>query len=185
MKINCQFLTLGEVKSLNRVWLFVTPWTVAHQAPLSMGFSRQEYWNWLPFPSPGGLPNPGIKPRSPTLQAEALTSEPPGKPCTYVLVSRFSLKNRNIWPQRTPFCMELGRICPLRVDDVLCSSLSQVLSLHCCPSPACTYSIYVCDAFAVHCVTFAVHDLWVLKVLFFAVLDHLKMVVHSELDYVY
>ena len=62
------------------VWLFVTPWTVAHQAPLSMGFSRWEYWSGSPFPSPGDLPNPGIEPRSPTLQADALTSEPPGKP---------------------------------------------------------------------------------------------------------
>ena len=60
--------------------LFVTPWTVAHQAPLSMGFSRQEYWSGLPFPSPGDLPDPGIEPRSPTLQADALTSDPPGKP---------------------------------------------------------------------------------------------------------
>ena len=56
-----------------------TPWTIAYQAPLSMGFSRQEYWNGLPFPSPGDLPNPGIEPKSPSLQAEALTSEPPGK----------------------------------------------------------------------------------------------------------
>ena len=47
------------------------PWTVAHQAPPSMGFSRQEYWSGLPFPSPGNLPNPGIGPRSPTLQADA------------------------------------------------------------------------------------------------------------------
>ena len=70
----------SEVKSLSRVWLFATPWTVAHQAPPSMGFSRQEYWSGLPFPSPGDLPNPGIKPRSPALQADALTSEPPGKP---------------------------------------------------------------------------------------------------------
>ena len=68
-----------EVKSLSCVRLFATPWTVAHQAPLSMGFSRQEYWSGLPFPSPGDLPNPGIKPRSPALQADALTSEPPGK----------------------------------------------------------------------------------------------------------
>ena len=56
------------------------PWTVAHQAPPSMGFSRQEYWSGLPFPSPGDLPDPGIKPRSPTMQADALTSEPQGKP---------------------------------------------------------------------------------------------------------
>ena len=68
-----------KVKSLSRVRLFATPWTVAHQAPPSMGFSRQEYWSGLPFPSPGDLPSPGIEPRSPALQADALTSEPPGK----------------------------------------------------------------------------------------------------------
>ena len=67
-----------KVKLLSSVRLFVTLWTVAHQAPLSMEFSRQEYWSGLPFPSPGDLPNPGIKPRSPTLQADALTSELPG-----------------------------------------------------------------------------------------------------------
>ena len=71
------------MKSLSRVQLFVTPWTVAHQAPLSMGFSRQEYWSGLPFPSPGDLPNPGIEPRSPALQADTLTSEPPEKPSYY------------------------------------------------------------------------------------------------------
>ena len=67
-----------KMKSLSHVRLFVTLWTVAHQAPLSMGFSRQEYWSGLPFPSPGYLPDPGMEPRSPTLQAHALTSEPPG-----------------------------------------------------------------------------------------------------------
>ena len=66
------------MKSLSRVRLFATPWTVARQAPLSMGFSRQEYWSGLPFPSPGDLPNPGIEPGSPVLQADALPSEPPG-----------------------------------------------------------------------------------------------------------
>ena len=54
----------------------MTPWTVAYQAPPSMGFSRQECWNGLPFPSPGDLPDPGIEPRSPILQADALPSEP-------------------------------------------------------------------------------------------------------------
>ena len=54
-----------KVKSLSCVRLFVTLWTVAHQVPLSMGFSRQEYWSGLPFPSPGGLPDPGSEPRSP------------------------------------------------------------------------------------------------------------------------
>ena len=69
----------SEVELLSRVWLFATPWTVAHQAPPPMGFSRQEYWSGLPFPSPGDLPNPGIKPGSPALQTDALPSEPPGK----------------------------------------------------------------------------------------------------------
>ena len=60
--------------------ILATPWTVALQAPLSMGFYRQVYWSGLPFPSPGDLPNPGIEPESPAFQADALTSEPPGKP---------------------------------------------------------------------------------------------------------
>ena len=68
-----------EVKLLSHVRLFATPWTVAHQAPPSMGFSRQEYWSGLPFPAPRDLPHPGIEPRSPTLHADALPSEPPGK----------------------------------------------------------------------------------------------------------
>ena len=59
--------------------IFVTPWTVAYQACPSMGFSRNEWWSGLPFPSPGDLPDPGIEPRSPALQADALPSEPPGK----------------------------------------------------------------------------------------------------------
>ena len=60
---------------------FVTPWPVARQAPLSMGFPRQEYWSGLPCPPPGYLPNPGIEPRSSCLQEDSLPSEPPGKPC--------------------------------------------------------------------------------------------------------
>ena len=72
--------SLVPVKLLSRVQLFVTPWTAAYQAPPSMEFSRQEYWSGLPFPSPGDLPDPGITPRSPTLQAGALPSELPGKP---------------------------------------------------------------------------------------------------------
>ena len=68
------------MKSLSCVRLFVTLWTIAYQAPLSMGFSRQEYWSGLPFPSPGDLSDPGIEPRFPALEADALTSEPPGKP---------------------------------------------------------------------------------------------------------
>ena len=59
--------THRKMKLLSRVWLFMTPWTVAHQVPLSMGFSREEYWNGLSFPSLGDLPDPGIEPRSPAL----------------------------------------------------------------------------------------------------------------------
>ena len=66
------------MKLLSRVRLFATPWTVAYQASMSMGFTKQEYWSGLPFPSPGALPNPGIEPTSPTLQADTLPSEPPG-----------------------------------------------------------------------------------------------------------
>ena len=95
-KIYLLYLTIEKKKNHN-VWpcypsktfsltitliiqLFATLWTVAHQAPPSMGFSRQEYWSRLPFPSPGDLLDPGIEPRSLALQADALTSEPPGKP---------------------------------------------------------------------------------------------------------
>ena len=69
-----------KVKSLSCVQLFAIPWTVAHQASLSMEFSRQKYWSGLPFPSPGDLPDSGIKPRSLTLQADTLPFELPGKP---------------------------------------------------------------------------------------------------------
>ena len=68
------------IKSLSHVWLFVTPWTVARQALLSMEFFRQEYLSGFLFPSPGGLPDQGIEPGSPALQANALSSEPPRKP---------------------------------------------------------------------------------------------------------
>ena len=69
-----------KCSSLNCVWLFVTPWTETHQSPLSMEFSRQEYWSEFPLPSSGGLPYPGIELWSPTLQADCLPSEPPRKP---------------------------------------------------------------------------------------------------------
>ena len=68
---------------VSHVQLFETPWTVACQVPLTMEFSRQEYWSGLPFPSPGDLPDPRIEPVSPALWADSLPHEPPGKPCTY------------------------------------------------------------------------------------------------------
>ena len=74
-----KFITCMKVKLLSHVRLFATAWTVAYQAPLSMGLSRQGYWSGLPFPSPRNLPNPGIEPRPPALQADALPSEPSGK----------------------------------------------------------------------------------------------------------
>ena len=66
--------------SLSHVQLSATAWTVAHQAPLSMGFLKQGYWSELPFPSPGDLPNPATKLRSSALQTDSLLSEPAGKP---------------------------------------------------------------------------------------------------------
>ena len=85
----------------------MTPWTVAHQAPLSMGFSRQEYWSGLPFPSPGDLPNPDIEPGSSGLQADSLPSEPNNSilfvsnkdfhviPCTNT--DRTELSRKEVW----------------------------------------------------------------------------------------
>ena len=70
-----------KVKSLSRVRLFATLWTVALQASLSMGCHRQEYWSGLPFPPPGYLPNPQIEPASPASAGGFFTTEPPGKPC--------------------------------------------------------------------------------------------------------
>ena len=67
------------------------PCTATHQAPLSLGFSRQEYWSGLPFSSPGDLPNPGVEPGSPELQADSLPYEPPGKPTIYKKILVFDL----------------------------------------------------------------------------------------------
>ena len=94
-----------KVKLLSRVRLFSTPWTVAYQAPPSMGFSRQEYWSGLPFSSPRDLPDPGIKPSSPALQTDTLPSEPLGKLWVNIQYLFFSF-----W--RTSPCVTLsGSIC--------------------------------------------------------------------------
>ena len=87
-----------KVKSLSHVWLFATPWTVAYQAALSMGFSRQEYWSGFPSSSPGDLPDPGIESRTSTMQADALPSEPPGKP------------PEEVWHCSISFCLSLRSI---------------------------------------------------------------------------
>ena len=93
----------SEVKwkclSLSCVWLSVTPGTAAHQPPLSMEFSRQEYRSGLPFPSLGDLPDPGIELRSPALQGDSLLSEPPGKPqggCAQVICTCYAVSHEGL-----------------------------------------------------------------------------------------
>ena len=78
------------MKSLSRVQLFATPWTVACEAPLSMGFSRQEYWSGLPFPSLGDIPEAELEPASPALAGRFFTTEPPGKYLEPVSVSNLT-----------------------------------------------------------------------------------------------
>ena len=77
-------LLVAAVQSLSRIRPFATPWTIAHQAPLLMGFPRQEYWSGFPFPSPGDLSDLGIEPSSPALADRFFTAEPPRKPITLV-----------------------------------------------------------------------------------------------------
>ena len=87
-----------SMKSLSCVRPFATPWTVVHQVPPSMGFSSQEYWSRLPFPSPRDLPDPGIEPRSPALRVDTSPSEPPGKfpPFKYLLLIYFLTYQLNV-----------------------------------------------------------------------------------------
>ena len=83
---------------------FMTPWTIVHQAPLSMGFPRQEHWTGLPFPSPGDLPNPGIEPASPTLEGTFFTTKPPGKPNTTVAILIYNTERFNNEPILIHYC---------------------------------------------------------------------------------
>ena len=92
-----------KVKSLSHVRLFATPWVVTYQAPWSMGFSRQEYWSGLPFPSPGDLPNPGIEPGSPALQTDALPSKPLGKPHFYFKQKLNLSQFKGLWVHSVQF----------------------------------------------------------------------------------
>ena len=103
----------SEVKPLRCVQLFAIPWTVAYTAPLSMEFSRQEYWSGLPFPSPGDLPDPGIEARSPALQADTLPSEPPGKPqmiCHPLKILSYHQKIVSKWMSFLSFFMTIIHI---------------------------------------------------------------------------
>ena len=91
------------------VWLYAIPWTTAHQVPLSMGFSRQEYWSGLPFPPPGDLTDPGVKPRSPVLQEDSLLSEPPEKPISFTFTNFISKEN---------VCAQWLQLCPTLCDPI-------------------------------------------------------------------
>ena len=101
-----------KVKSLSLFRLFATPRTVAHEAPLSMGFSRQEYWSGFPFPSSGDLPDPGVEPRSPVLQADTLPTEPPGKPICMLKGSSFLILQRGELAQREKISTETVQLRP-------------------------------------------------------------------------
>ena len=97
LKLVCALCMCVCACTLSRVWLFVTSWTVVRQAPLSMGFSRQEYRNRGPFPTPGDLPNSGIESVSPALQVDSLPPAPPGNanyflPCRVFFISQSILK---------------------------------------------------------------------------------------------
>ena len=80
----CVCVCARVLSCFSRDQLFAAPWTIAHQAPLSMGFSRQEYWSGLPRPPPGDLPDPGIKPVSPALQADSLQLSHWGSPGEFI-----------------------------------------------------------------------------------------------------
>ena len=102
----CEFKCVCQ--SLSRVWLFATPWTAVRRAPLSMRFSRQEYWSGLPCPPPGDLPDPGIEPRSPALQADSLPAEPPGKRVQvrgFISVISVELCRYSSHPATIPCCL--------------------------------------------------------------------------------
>ena len=106
-----------EVKSLSRVQLLATPWTVAYQTSPSMGFSRQEYWSGLPFPSPWDLPDPGIEPGSSALRADALTSEPKNSHFQTLLrdsVSSSSHEFKKTWVLKFSFLKLIYNICSVQ-----------------------------------------------------------------------
>ena len=129
---------LFVVQSIIRSNSFVTPWTVAHQAPLSMGFLRQEYWSGLPFPSPRDLPDPGIELMSSALAVEFFISEPPGKPTSFVYLIVIS---PTVSSKRTRTLFELFTTASLRYVPKDC--LIQVYHV---------YSMYVCTAYSMYAV---------------------------------
>ena len=109
---HCEAIVCISVLVIQSCLILCDPWTVAHQAPLSMEFSRRGYcWSGLPFPSPGDLPNPGIKlasPVSPALQADSLLSEPPGEPYKAIILQLKKRINNNNKKER----IEKPIVCP-------------------------------------------------------------------------
>ena len=130
--------TLCCALSLSHVWLFVTPWTVAPRAPLSMGFSRQEHWRGFPCPPPGDLPDSGIEPMYPTLQADSLPSEPPESPACYAAQQQKKKKKRKREREgggHTAFPPSPKQHRPILVITSVFSGVSQRCS-HCSSSPS-------------------------------------------------
>ena len=115
------------MKSLSRVRLLATPWTAAYQAPPSVGFSRQEYWSGLPFPSPEDLPNPDMEPRSLALQVNCLPSEPPRKLHTYPCLNIICQMAVNHVPTNGKL---LGRTREFRVNYTLRVSTEKAMATH-------------------------------------------------------
>ena len=101
-QFKCHILKV-KLKPLSHVLLSAIPWTVAYQVSPSMGFSRQEYWSGLLFPSPGDLPNPGIEPRSLALQADTLPSEPSGKHILKEVLKSHSFQHHSL--HHRVFCL--------------------------------------------------------------------------------
>ena len=97
------YIFVVVAQSLSRVQLFVSPWTIIRQAPLSMGFPRQEYWSGLPFPTPGDCPNPGIKSASPALAGRFFTTKPPGKPLLLPSHNLPPLETQSLFPLSSHF----------------------------------------------------------------------------------
>ena len=131
-----------KVKSLSRVRLFGIPQTVAYQASLSMGFSRQEYWSGVPLPSPGDLPDPGIEPRSPALQADALPSEIVTVNTIHQLIA---LSRKLMWLSLCCCCCSVSKSCLTLCERMNCSTPGFPV-LHHLPEFAQTHVHWVGDA---------------------------------------